>query len=616
MTTPTLKVEIAFDSDPLTASPTWTDVTAYVRDSPGVRISRGRPTELDTFAAGQCSFTLDNRDARFSPLNSSSTYNGKLLPGKQVRVTGSYGGTDYRLFRGFIVGWPQRYASGKTDAVVPITAYDAFAKLNEMTLSDPVYDYMDSIGGLRSLWRGLDFGVWVDVVGGKNARQQYGTVSAASSLGSGMDATGISGTSARLAYPNLANSASSVQSYSFWLQTTEAGPSSSAFMAILSGPQDVYAARMIIGIDSAGLVRYINNDGWSFIGLFPTAQSATAVNDGQPHHIAIVNNDGISMKIYVDGQDSTSSTGLAVAGSYVDGDQYIGATPGESDTDFTGVLQDVAVFNGTALTAAQVKRIYEMGAGRYRRTTATAMGEVLDSAGWPSALRALATNTNGEAAASWADGDNALSVAQQIAATEQGRFFVSGSGNVTLLARYSHQLDSSAITVQATFSDDGADVRYQDIGFNYDDVQVRNEITVTSTEGTGYSDDATSVTAYGPQPATVNTYLPSTELAQDMADGLVGWRKDPQVRSLPLTTALTDTAQFASLLGLELGERVKFEITPPGMGSQSVQELILEQMDWNITNALWELTAQASPVPADVAFFDVDSFDDGCIFGF
>ena len=155
MATPTLKVEIAFDSDPLTASPTWTDVTEYVRDN-SVRISRGRPTELDTFAAGQCSFTLDNRDARFSPLNSSSTYNGKLLPGKQVRITGSYGGTDYRLFRGFITSWPQRYSAGKKDAIVPIVAYDALAKLNELDLSDPVRDYMESLGTLSNLWRSLD----------------------------------------------------------------------------------------------------------------------------------------------------------------------------------------------------------------------------------------------------------------------------------------------------------------------------------------------------------------------------------------------------------------------------------------------------------------------------
>ena len=139
---------------------------------------------------------------------------------------------------------------------------------------------------------------------------------------------------------------------------------------------------------------------------------------------------------------------------------------------------------------------------------------------------------------------------------------------------------------------------------------------MSTSVGSAYAEDATSVTAYGPQSASVSTYLPDLNAAQDMATGLVFWRKDPQVRSLPLTATLTDTAQFASLLGLELGERVKFEITPPGMASQSAQELILEQMDWDISNSLWELTVQGSPIPPDVAFYDVDSYDDGCVYGF
>jgi len=613
--TPTLKVEIAFDDDPLTVSPTWTDVTGSVRDG-SVRISRGRPTELDTFTAGQCSFTLDNRDGEFSPLNSGSTYNGKLLPGKQVRVTATYSSTDYRLFRGFCVGWPQRYAQGKKDAIVPIVAYDALSKLNETTLPDRVLTYMESLGGLTRCLRTFDGYRYVDVVNGYDAQRQFGNISSGSSLGSGLESGSISATSARMSMQFVGGS-SLVGSWSFWIQTTSAGSSSSVWMAVLSSYENLGNPSFVIGLDSAGLLRFQSSD--YNPSSYSTARSTNPINDGAPHHIVVSHDYLTGVSIVVDGMDDTdTSTGYVYANAGVGScEMFIGQAGGGLHTDFTGTLQDVASWDGTVLSVAQAQRIYELGSAAYLQDSDVALGDVLDSAGWPAGLRALASNTYGQAITSWNSGANALSVAQQIAATEQGRFFVSATGNITLLSRYSHQLDTTSNASQHTFSDDGADSDYVDVGFDYDDTQVRNDITVSSPAGTGQAEDASSITAYGRQSGSVSTFLATEPLAQDMADGLVGWRKDPQVRSLPLSSVpQTDPAQWPSILALELGQRVTFEITPPGVGSQVATQLILEQMDWDITNALWELTVQASPVPPSVAIYDVDSYDDGCVYGF
>ena len=616
MTTPTLKVEIAFDDTPLTVSPTWTDVTAYVRDTPGVRISRGRPTELDTFTAGQCSFTLDNRDGRFSPLNASSPYVNKLLPGKQVRVTATYSATDYRIFRGFITGWPQRYSQGKKDAIVPIVAYDALARLNEIDLSDPVYDYMVSIGGLTRLMRNYAGSTWVDVVSSLDGRRQRGVVDAASSLGSGLAATGISLTSARLSLLEVI-SLNSNGSWSFWVQTSSAGSSSSVWMAVLCSRMSSATGGFVIGIDNAGLVRF---QGYDYIPTnYSTAQSRNAVNDGQPHHIVVTHDYNTAVKIWIDGVDNTNTdTGYTYFNpGYAVPEKYIGQDGNGYHIDFTGTLQDVASFDNVILSGAQVRRIYEMGTTSYSRSTATALGELLDSAGWPSALRSIATNTTGNCVPSWLEGDSAGSVAQTIAATEQGRFFVSGSGNITLLARYSHQLDTTGNTSQHTFSDDGADSDYVDVGFDYDDTRVRNAISVSGVGGSASSEDSTSITAYGLQSGSVSTYLATVDECKQMASGLVGWRKTPQVRSLPLASVpQTDPAQWPSILSLELGQRVTFEITPPGVGSQVATQLILEQMDWDISNSLWELTVVGSPVPPNVFILDSSLLDGSDVLGF
>jgi len=64
---PVPTVEISFDSDPLSTSPVWTDVSEWVVDEAGVQIDRGRPDEWSHDRAGRAGFRLDNSDRRFDP---------------------------------------------------------------------------------------------------------------------------------------------------------------------------------------------------------------------------------------------------------------------------------------------------------------------------------------------------------------------------------------------------------------------------------------------------------------------------------------------------------------------------------------------------------------------
>lgn len=64
MTAPTYKCEVAFTTDPLSSSPSYTDITAYLR---GFNIRRGRQTELERTQAGTADIVLSNTDRRFDP---------------------------------------------------------------------------------------------------------------------------------------------------------------------------------------------------------------------------------------------------------------------------------------------------------------------------------------------------------------------------------------------------------------------------------------------------------------------------------------------------------------------------------------------------------------------
>ena len=96
-----LTVSIAFDSEPLASSQTFTDVSAYVRE---FSIDRGRQHDLADFQTGVASVLLSNTDDRFNPLNTSSPYYDstnnvtKISPFRQIKIDAEYSGTTKTCF--------------------------------------------------------------------------------------------------------------------------------------------------------------------------------------------------------------------------------------------------------------------------------------------------------------------------------------------------------------------------------------------------------------------------------------------------------------------------------------------------------------------------------------
>jgi hypothetical protein len=127
-TFPTITVEIAFATAPLAVTPTWTDVTAYVRSIPQIR--RGRQNPLTGIEAGTAIVVLDNRDRRFDPTYASGAYYPNVLPGKKIRVSATWAGVTYRLFTGYIDTWPPAWEASNQNSTVTITCTDAFKFFN------------------------------------------------------------------------------------------------------------------------------------------------------------------------------------------------------------------------------------------------------------------------------------------------------------------------------------------------------------------------------------------------------------------------------------------------------------------------------------------------------
>ena len=612
VTVPTLKVEIAFaTTNAFDTAPTWTDVSSYVLNNPGCSIQRGRANELSTFSSGRATLTLNNQDGRFSPLNASSPYVGQLLPRKQIRISATWAATDYVLFRGYVTGWPQEYSRAKKMAMVPLECYDAFAILNETTLQDMYYGYMKTgIGSLAASLRRLVGRALVDQVSGLTLPTASSNVTGAADLSdglSGSDAVVFDGTFK--AQGSGVVGSGSASSYSMWVKTSSAAASTvRTIVGVGTGSSGTVG---VIGVNTAGKITATVDTGGT-----SSATSTTTVNDNQVHHVVVVFNGATANTIYIDGVDSTATqTPVAVDHGIATVGGLIGLATYEY---FDGTIQDVALFN-KALSSTEARTLYLIGLGNVRDDTASRFARVLDSAGWPSSWRAITTQPYGTCVEVWSAGDAATAQLQLVAATEQGAMFVTRDGNITLKSRYTHDFAGSAAkVVQCTLSDDGADSTYVDVGFDYDDLLVQNYITVTSQAGSAFFFDQTSIDKYGLQDTSITTQLGSYGELRSMAEGLIYWRKDPQIRTRPVTVyPQTKTSTWPTILGLDLGYRIQVELTPPGVGAQYSAQQLIQQLDWDISSTDWAFTVQGSPVPTSFGVWDSgDDFDASIKFGF
>ncbi len=133
----TLTIEIAFDSNPLDTSPSFTDISAFVRS---FDVKRGRNNELGQFPAGTLQVVLSNADNRFNPTNTSSPYfdssagKTKIQPLKRIRVKAVYDSTSYTIFEGFLDTIPVQYPANGSDSTVILTATDAFRLFQQSTI--------------------------------------------------------------------------------------------------------------------------------------------------------------------------------------------------------------------------------------------------------------------------------------------------------------------------------------------------------------------------------------------------------------------------------------------------------------------------------------------------
>jgi hypothetical protein len=596
MTTPTLKVEVAFDDGALAVPTTWTDITNKVRAG---SIRRGRSNELEQTSAGVLNLTLDNRVRTFDPFYASGPYYGKLTTRKQIRVTATYSGTDYPLFYGHVSAWPLS-PDTSTDMVCQIEAYDWLSYLSTVQLPADRYTWLQELvtDDQRVWWpmgnNGRSCGDrWRTAT--KTSGYDY-TFTSADVKTSGAPSEWMSGSATQFdgTYGAIgpAVKPSGTVGITFLVKTTVAGTPGrlNPILASANPNPDGF----LIGIDSDGYLGVVQNTGLGAVAVY----TSLPINDGNWHHVQISLDDATPWwNIWVD--DVLLGYGTGYTGWHAIQLIGMGVDAGWSDPYFQGELAHIVIGQyGISFSG------YELF--RYGRWT------LLDSFGyvaqtifehaqvpmslWNAAFYGSEIPDNG--GQKW--NKSALQALQEIATTVGGRLYCDNDGVVILEPLSLDYIRTERTTVQATFSDSGAagTIKYHDIGgIVFSDEFLFNQVTVTTADGSAFTlDDTTSQTAYGLRTRQVDTSLRNLTDATTLANQTLAGYSQPIMRFKDWKVAAHGQASaYPDLLTLGLAHRVKVEIIPNNVGSRLSQELFVEQITHEFSPGEWHVTLSGSP---------------------
>jgi hypothetical protein len=103
------------------------DLTSVTRQ---INITRGRSIGRDTYEAGTAIVTVYDNNGDFNPQNTSSPYYPYVTPLRKIRISATYGGTDYFLYSGYVQNYAYRYDQAENVGYTDIYCSDAFRLFN------------------------------------------------------------------------------------------------------------------------------------------------------------------------------------------------------------------------------------------------------------------------------------------------------------------------------------------------------------------------------------------------------------------------------------------------------------------------------------------------------
>lgn len=594
MTVPTLIVEIAFDDGPYEPNPTWTDVTQYVISA---STKRGRSSDFDDTFTASASIVFNNNTRVFDPFNASGIYQGKLTPRRQVRIRGTANGTTYGIFRGFINGFPVVWNGAGKESTVTIQAFDILGLLATSKLRGDLADIYTRSLTPNHYYKCSDPSGSTTIVDygsvGANISTSSTTFTSGNSLG-----IGLSGASA-----NLSNS------IYFKYATGNTPVTGDATIAFWGAWPDSRFAEQAISISSIStassiamypntpLVGQIYVEAMDDAGNIAFAYCLDNVTTSAPSHYVITYTASSgAIKIYVNGVDRTSST----AGYTPQNQTGVKLFPTRSVNLWGTQFQEVALFS-RLLTSTEITNLYKFGAGNQSEDTSIRLERLLTLSDIDTDMYSVFATSFGVVLGVPYPNVEILEALMQVMVTEGGYLYVDKDGVLSAVNREFFLDNTASNTSQATIDDTGSNIPYSnEVSMWYDGDSIRNDITIEYGNGVrANASDQTSIDNYGRHTYSVRSQSSSDAEADELAQHWLDYYSPlfPSVSTIEIGTNVT-SAQWATLLGLELLERITFKRTPP-IGSAFQQDLCINAIELDMRPKNWVMrlngTARFAP---------------------
>lgn len=584
---PTVTLRAALASDPLDASPSYSDLSAYFR---GGTVKRSRQDSLGQFDPGTAKFTLDNRDRRFDPWHTSGPYGSTFRPGKRINLRATWSGSTEDIYTGYIKRnlpvWPS-----PADAYVEIECVDAFGIFSRKDLLQTNYAASVLAANPRAYYRmGDATGATIMTDSSGNARHgtYHGSGGKSSAPGglvidtdTAMDAENStkSATGATLAGLTGGTGTQGVE----LLFRPYTGPPLTDLWALFDQVIGGGGERFLLTQTDSGKVRL--NYASSVI------TSTTSVIDGWNHVIATFN--GSALTLMVNGVAETPV--LTSPFSVIQNAPHIGELY-DGTKKLDGAIDEVVIYSGTLPNALEH---YEESLGAWGgQRTDERITRLLDQIDWPAGDRDFSANgVYNVAALAHALGDQSfLAHMQDVIRTEYGLLFMNGAGQVS----FRPEVPGSAPSSTVTFGEGSGEIHYCEGPAAEDSWDgVFNEVVL---EGSAFAkvmdSDAASQTAY--TPSTFNQsglMFASAADAVTRAARILADRKDPKKRIKSVKVRAQDDSanSIPVILGTELGDTVTAKRTPVGGGSTISVVSLVDGISHTIGPDTWVTDFALSP---------------------
>jgi hypothetical protein len=234
---------------------------------------------------------------------------------------------------------------------------------------------------------------------------------------------------------------------------------------------------------------------------------------------------------------------------------------------------------------AQVQTVADSGAGQ---STGTRIGKILDEIDFPTNMRTVAT---GDSLCQADPGTlrTALGALKNVEFSEQGAFYIDGSGTAVFKSR--NQVVSSISGTPIEFNQTTG-IPYKNLVYAFDDKLIINQANITRVGGSAqFAQNATSVERYFPHQYSVQDLVADTDsTVLNIARTYVATRAETTIRIDAMTVDLLNPdVPTDTMISLDYFQNLR--ITNVGeAGSTIVKTLQVQGLKWQISPNAMDVT--------------------------